>query len=125
MTTLTEGAHNQEALMTENVSDFAREQVTLISGQNLKPNTILGKITASGKYTILAPAAGDGSQTAAGVLLHTTDASGGDKRTAIIKGGPGVSVELNGALVVWPVGITAPQKATAITQLEAVGIKIR
>lgn len=124
MTTLTEGSHNQEALISENVSDFAREQVTLISGQNLKANTILGKISASGKYTILAPSASSGAETAAAVLLNATDASGGDKRTSIIKGGPGVSVELNGALVVWP-SITNSQKSAAIAQLESVGIKIR
>lgn len=125
MTTLTEFSRNWEFLVSENNGDFAREQFTLISGQNLKAATVLGKITASGKYTILAPAAGDGSQNAAAILGPLTDASTGDKRTSGVVGGPGVAIEVNGSLLIYPVGITAPQKTAAIAALLALGIKIR
>jgi hypothetical protein len=125
MTTLTEGNRNQEWLMTDNAAYFSRESATLISGQNLRSGTVLGKITASGKYTILAPAAGDGSQNAAAILLTHTDASGGDKRTAVIEGNPGVAVQVNSNLLTWPGGITGPQKTTAIAALKALGIKVR
>jgi hypothetical protein len=125
MTTLTENNRNLEFLVSENNGDFSREAVTLISGQNLKACTVLGRITASGKFTILAPAAADGSQNAAAILLYATDASGGDKITSVILGGPGVAVEVNGNLLVWPVGITTPQRTTAIAALLALGIKIR
>ena len=125
MTTLTEGSRNWEFLVSENNGDFSREQFTLIAGQNCKAGTVLGKITASGKYTILAPAAGDGSQTPAAILGPNTDATLADKRTAGIVGSAGVSVETNGNLLVWPAGITAPQKTAAIASLLAIGIKIR
>lgn len=62
-------------------------QITLISGQNLARGAILGKITASGKYTLSLSAAADGSQVPAVVLVEDTNASGGDKVTdAYIKG---------------------------------------
>ena len=125
MTTLTENPRNWEFLVSEDNGDFSREQFTLISGQNLKAGTVIGKITASGKYTILAPAAVDGSQNAIAVLGPATDASAADKRTAGIVGGAGISVEVNGNLLTWPAGITAPQKVTAIAALLAAGVKIR
>lgn len=125
MTTLTEGSRQQEWLMTDNMGYFSREQSTLISGQNLRSGTVIAKITASGKWTILAPAAGDGSQNAAGFLLHHTDASTGDKRCTVVEGSPGVAVQVNGALITWPGGITGPQKTAAIAALKALGFKIR
>lgn len=73
------------------------------------------------KYTILAPAAVDGSQNAVGILLLDTDATSADKlgvavvRKAIVKSGG----------LTWPGGITTPQKATATAQLKAAGILIR
>lgn len=125
MTTLTESSRNWEFLVSENNGDFSRESFTLISGQNLKAGTVLGKITASGKYTILAPAAADGSQNAIAILGPATDATSADKRTAGIIGGPGVSVEVNGNLLIYPGGITGPQKTAAIAALLAAGVKIR
>ena len=56
--------------------------ITLISGQNLARGAVLGKITASGKYTLSTSGAADGSQTPDCVLAEATDASGGDVATA-------------------------------------------
>ncbi len=64
-----------------NGDDTLTRQITLISGQNLTRGAVLGKITASGKYTLSASAAADGSQTPDAVLAEDTDASGGDKLT--------------------------------------------
>lgn len=61
--------------------DSAR--VTLLSGQNLKRGALLGKITASGKYTLSLSASSDGSQTATAVLAEDCDASGGDKLAVV------------------------------------------
>lgn len=98
------------------------DQATLISGQNLVAGTVVGKITASGKYTILAPAAGDGSQNAAGVIVPNVNASTGDVATArFLLRGP---AQLNANDITWPGGITGPQKTTAIAQLLALGIKL-
>lgn len=69
--------------------DFPRETqtVTLISGQNLARGAVLGKITASGKYTLSLSASGDGSQTPVAILAADTDASGGDKLAPIYLSG--------------------------------------
>jgi hypothetical protein len=53
-------------------------QITLVSGQNLKRGAVLGKITASGKYTLSASGATDGSETPDAILAEDTDASAGD-----------------------------------------------
>jgi len=38
---------------------FSREEVTVVSGQNLGTGTVIGIITASGKVTQLAPGAAE------------------------------------------------------------------
>jgi hypothetical protein len=100
---------------------YSRDQVTVASGQNLATGTVVGVLTASGKVTQLAPAAEDGSQNAAGVLLHSVDATAADA--------PGVILAREAICadrgLLWPAGITAPQKAAALSQLENLGILVR
>jgi hypothetical protein len=55
------------------------EKITIIAGQNLIRGTVLGKITASGKYTKSLSAAADGSQTPDYILAEDCDATSGDK----------------------------------------------
>ncbi len=100
---------------------YSRDEVTVVSGQNLATGTVVGIITASGKAAQLAPAASDGSETAAGVLLLPVDASSGDQ--------PGVIIARHAICsdkgLVWPASITGPQKAAAISQLKSLGILVR
>jgi len=49
-----------------------------ITGGAYARGTVLGKITASGKYTIALAAATDGSQTPIAILVDDVDASAGD-----------------------------------------------
>jgi len=100
---------------------YSRDEVTVVSGQNLNTGAVIGIITASGKVTQLAPAANDGSQNAAGVLLLDVDASAADKGGVIIARHAICSD--NG--LAWPAGITGPQKTAAIAQLKALGILVR
>jgi hypothetical protein len=58
--------------------EYLSRQITLVSGQNLPRGAVLGRITASGKYTLSASAAGDGSQTPDCILAEATNASAGD-----------------------------------------------
>ncbi|MCX6624683.1 MAG: head decoration protein [Acidobacteria bacterium] len=67
------------------------------------------------------PAASDGLQFAAGVLMEAADASVAAKQTVIIAREAIVSRPL----LVWKSGATAPQKATAIGQLKTLGILVR
>jgi len=100
---------------------YSREPVTVASGQNLKTGTVVGIVTATGKVRQLAPSANDGSQNAAGVLVGDVDATTGDK--------PGVIIARHAICsdkgLVWPTGITGPQKNTALAQLKALGILVR
>lgn len=119
MPTLTEGAYAQGFIISEGNGTISRENVTLISGQNLKAGAVLGKITASGKYTAVAPAASDGSQTAVAILLSDTDASGGDKVCSILAR----YAEVNRAELGFG-ALDAGQQTTAIGQLAAAAIGI-
>lgn len=62
-------------------------KVTLLSGQNLAMGAVLGKITASGKYTLSTAAAGDGSQVPSVILAHDCDASAGDRECLVYERG--------------------------------------
>lgn len=62
-------------------------QITLLSGQNLKRGSVLGKITTGGKYVLSLSASSDGSQTPAVILAEDCDASAGDKVTVAYFGG--------------------------------------
>jgi len=93
---------------------------TLASGQNLTSGTVVGKLSSGGKYVILAPAASDGSESAAGILIGDLDASGGDEPGIFLAHGEAISDNLT-----WPAGITDNQKATAIAQLRALGIFVK
>lgn len=55
------------------------KEVTVVSGQGvLLRGTVLGRITASGKYSKSASAAGDGSQTPDLILAEDVDATSAD-----------------------------------------------
>jgi len=121
MTSVVEKTHTGGFLLAEANGNLSREQKVVITGQNLQAGTVLGIITASGKATILAPAASDGSQNAAGVLYGAVDATGADVPGAIIAR----DAEVIAAELTWPGGISGPQKVTATTALAALGIILR
>ena len=54
---------------------YSRNSETIASGQNLDLGTIVGRKTADGKIYALNPAATDGTQTAAGILIEPIDAT--------------------------------------------------
>jgi len=53
--------------------------ITLASGENLARGTVLGKVTADGKYLLSLSAAVDGSEVPDLILAEDCDASAGDK----------------------------------------------
>lgn len=117
---LTEGKHPGSFLLSEANGNQSRENVTIVSGQDLSAGQVLGKITSGGKYTALDQAASDGSQTAAGVLWDNVDASGGDTVAAIIaRDAEVISEELE-----WG-GQSPTEVATGVTELAALGILVR
>ncbi len=99
--------------------DYSRADAVIASGNKVVVLEVLGMITASEKYVPLDPSASDGSQVAAGIAVVAVDATDGDMPGAIINDQALVAMDN----LVWPDGITAGQKTTAIEQLGAIGIK--
>ncbi|MDH5528379.1 MAG: head decoration protein [Nitrospirota bacterium] len=60
---------------------------TLIAGQNLVRGAVVGKITVSGKLTLSAAAAVDGSEIPYAILAADTDATAGDSPCVAYKTG--------------------------------------
>ena len=89
MTTLTETTHAGGFLVWEAFRDYTRETITVATG-TLEPGTVLGRITASGKYAAHDPAAVDGTETAGAVLWGKADASGGDTLAVAVVRGPAI-----------------------------------
>lgn len=122
MTTLTEGKHTGEFIGQLAMGPgYHIDEVTLISGQNLAAGVVLGRITASGKYTTYANGAATGEEVAAGILYAAVDASAGDVTTArVLRRGPAI---VNGNDIGWGAndgtGITAGK-----ADLLALGIKV-
>jgi len=96
------------------------DDITVISGQNLQAGAVLGRITASGLFTALNPGAADGSQNAAGILVPATNATAGNTASRALLRGPAM---VNRNDIVFGGTVTAPQQATAVTALLALGIK--
>ena len=121
MPVLTEGRFAGEFLVSEGNGRISRETITVLSGQTLSTGAVLGKVTASGKYKALDPAAVDGSEAAAGILYDAVDASAADAEgVAIVR-----LAEVNAAELVWPDGITGGEQTTALGELAALTIIAR
>ncbi len=104
-------------------ANVSRETVTLKSGTAYLLGSVLGKITASGKYR-LSPAAevvGDeGAETAVAVLLGAIDATGGDKTGLVVVRGP---VIVSKAQLVFDASVDqVGEKVAKHVQLAAAGI---
>lgn len=116
-----EGKHRGEYLVAEGNGDISRETITLAQNANVySACTVLGLVTATGKYVALAPTAADGSQNAAGILYDNVDATAGDKRAVITAR----ETTVNASDLVWGAA-TAPQIAAAKVQLAALEIICR
>ncbi len=125
MTVLKEGRHAGGFLVWEAFRDYTREVITIATGGTypvLEPGTVLGKITATGKYAAHDPAAVDGTETAVAVLWGAADATAADATAVALVRGPAV---VNGNDLVFTGTPTAAQITAAHTALNAVGILTR
>ena len=104
-----------DVVKTEGKNRISRDEVVLASGAPaLRPGAVLGRITASGKYALLAPGAADGSQIAIAVLLENTPAITADRRIVVLS--RHAEVVLQG--LEWPPGIDAGAQSAALAALE-------
>ena len=123
MPVLTEPPSMGDVLKYEVNPNYTREVITLQLGLSYPAGSVLGRITASGKYT-LSPATGaDGSQTAVAVLLYPVNATLADAVGIVVTRGP--AIVSRAALVYEATVNDAAKIAAKITQLAAVGIIAR
>lgn len=121
MSTLTEVLGAGHFIVSEcDEGNLSREAVTITGGSYIA-GTVLGKITASGKYTLHNNAASDGSEVAEAVLFAAVDASAADVTGVIIAR----LAEVNGAELTWKSGISAPNKTAGIAALATKNIIVR
>lgn len=109
-----------EFIYSEANGTQSRENVTVVAGAGVLPaGRMLGKVTASGKYTNYDDGLATGVETAAGILYAECDASGAADVPAVIiaRNAEVVSARVTSA--------TAGHKAAGITDLQAVGIRFR
>ncbi|GAA5110857.1 head decoration protein [Bartonella jaculi] len=95
-------------------TDMSNEEVIFASGAFVEAGTVMGKVTATEKYTPLNPAATDGSQTPAGISFATVDATGADQRAVITAR----LCTVKASELLWPDAITDEQKNAAIQSFE-------
>ena len=122
MTAITEGLNLGDLLKYEAPNLYSREQVTVVAGQNLELGAVVGRITANAKFKVFDPAATDGSELPAGILLGACDATLIDRDDALLLARHGM-VASNA--VVWPAGLTVEQKTTALAQMSSLGVLVR
>ncbi|MGN7613038.1 head decoration protein [Magnetococcales bacterium HHB-1] len=113
MPELTENRHAGAFIASEGNGSISRETITVLSGQDLEAGAVLGKVTVSGKYQEVDPAGTDGSEVATAILYDKVDASAADTTGVVIVR----LAEVKATELIWPSGITDPEKSTAIGQL--------
>lgn len=80
-----EGKHAAEFLLSEGENKISRDEVVIAAAAGaMVPGTLVGKITASGKYVAYADGASDGSQTAVGVTYAAVPDLAVDQKAVII-----------------------------------------
>ena len=127
MAFVTEPPRLSGLIKLEEDPSYCREEVTVLAvscaDSELLIGTVLGRLTASGKVVGLNLAGSDGSQTVCGVLVTNTTAPDGVVATGVaLVRGPAI---VSDAGLIHPAGATAPQKATIISALIALGIIVR
>ena len=123
MTVLVETRHPGEFILSEANGQRSRDVITIASGAGIiAAGTVLGKVTATGKYVASAVGASDGSQTAAAINIYGADASASDVTvSAILR-----DAEVNGKCLTYHADRDqAAEKAAANTALAALGVIVR
>jgi hypothetical protein len=120
MTVLTQPPSTGDVLKYELNSNYTRETITLLAGMPYPVGSVLGRITASGKYKLATSGGTDGAQTAAAMLLYAVDASDADGTGIALIRGP--AIVSKAALIFDATVDDAAKTVTKHGQLAALGI---
>jgi hypothetical protein len=123
MTVLHQPASMGDILKYEVNPNYTREEVTLLQGMPYPVGSVLGRITASGKYKLATSGGSDGAQTATAVLLYAVDATLADAIGIVLARGP--AIVSRAALAYDATVDDAGKITTKIGQLAAAGIIAR
>lgn len=123
MAVMTETRHAGEFVLSEGNGNISRDNIVIVSGAGVvRAGTVLGKITASGKYTPSPATGADGSQVAVAVNLYEVDATSADVAVAAIMR----DAEVNVNTLTYAASVDDnTKKAAKATQLAAVNIIVR
>jgi hypothetical protein len=100
---------------------FTREIGTLKAGNALVLGTPIAK-DHDGKVVVLDPLAVDSAAECVGLSIGSKSAGSADQGFTYLARGPAIVADVG---IVWPAGITAPQKEKATGDLALIGILIR
>lgn len=123
MAVLTETRHAGEFVLSEGNGNISRDNITIVSGAGvIRAGTVLGKITASGKYTPSPATGADGSQNAVAINLYEVDATSADVAVSAIMR----DAEVNSNILAYAASVDDnTKKAAKATQLASVNIIVR
>ena len=126
MTVFTEGRHPGEGLMSEANGHRSRDNIVVAAGAGIViPATVLGRITATGKYVPSPDAVVEGiegAEVACAVAIYGADATTGDVAIAAISRDAEWNIH---TLTFDPSVDTDSKLAAKLDQLRAVGIIVR
>ena len=123
MAPLVQPASLGDILKYELNPNYTRETITLLAGIAYPVGSVLGRITASGLYTLASDAGTDGAEVAAAVLLYSVDAMLADTVSVVIARGPAI---ISSANLTFDASVNdAAKTAAKITELAALGIIVR
>lgn len=112
-----------DVLKFEVEPNYTRDVITLLAGMPYPVGSVLGKVTASGKYKLATSGGTDGAQTAVAVLLYAVDATLADAQGIVVARGPSI---VSRATLAYDATVNDAGKITTkLGQLAAVGIIAR
>ena len=110
--------HDGGFLVSRQLGTYQSDPITLLAGAKYLAGSVLGKVTASGKYVMWNPGNADGSQTVAGILFATKDATSADKAAnAVVR-----VAQVNASELVWFTGASGGNITTGLAGLKTLGI---
>ena len=101
---------------------YSRDEVAVGAGQTLALGAVVGRVTATGEIVALDPAASDGREHVAGILIEAVTTARGERRRSVIVARHAI---VFGGVLVLPTSLTTEQTATALAQLAALGVLVR